>query len=47
MLAGISGQPRVLQIHLGHSTPLMTMRYLSTLGAEEALGIQQQVRFEL
>jgi integrase len=42
-----TGNPRALQIHLGHSTPLMTMRYLSTLGAEEALRIQQEVKFEL
>jgi integrase/recombinase XerD len=42
-----TGNPRALQIHLGHSTPLMTMRYLSTLGAEEALRIQQGVKFEL
>jgi hypothetical protein len=33
--------------NLGHSTPLTTMCYLSTLGAEEALKIQQQVEFEL
>lgn len=42
-----TGNPRALQIHLGHSTPLMTMRYLSTLGAEESLRIQQEVKFEL
>jgi integrase/recombinase XerD len=42
-----TGNPRALQIHLGHATPLMTMRYLSTLGAEEALRIQQGVKFEL
>jgi integrase/recombinase XerD len=38
--------PRALQLHLGHASPLMTMRYLSTLTAEEALRINQQVRFE-
>jgi integrase/recombinase XerD len=38
--------PRALQLHLGHSSPLMTMRYLSTLTAEEALRINQEVRFE-
>lgn len=42
-----TGNPRALQIHLGHSTPLMTMRYLSTLGAEESLRIQQEVKFNL
>jgi len=38
--------PRALQLHLGHASPLMTMRYLSTLTAEEALRINQSVRFE-
>ena len=38
--------PRALQLHLGHASPLMTMRYLSTLTAEEALRINQAVRFE-
>lgn len=31
--------PRALQLHLGHNSPLMTLRYLSTLSAEEALRI--------
>jgi len=38
--------PRALQLHLGHASPLMNMRYLSTLTAEEALRINQAVRFE-
>ena len=38
--------PRALQLHLGHASPLMTMRYLSTLTAEEALRVQQGVKFE-
>jgi site-specific recombinase XerD len=38
--------PRALQLHLGHNSPLMTLRYLSTLTAEEALRINQGVRFE-
>ncbi len=38
--------PRALQLHLGHASPLMTLRYLSTLTAEEALRINQAVRFE-
>ncbi len=42
-----SGNPKALQIHLGHATPLITLRYLSTIGAEEALRIQQGVKFEL
>jgi integrase/recombinase XerD len=41
-----TGNPRALQLHLGHASPLMTMRYLSTLTAEEALRINQTVRFE-
>ena len=40
------GNPRALQLHLGHASPLMTMRYLSTITAEEALRINQAVRFE-
>ena len=41
-----TGNPKALQLHLGHSSALMTMRYLSTLTAEDALRIQQEVRFE-
>ena len=41
-----TGNPKALQLHLGHSSALMTMRYLATLTAEDALRIQQQVRFE-
>ena len=41
-----TGNPKALQIHLGHASPLMTMRYLSTLTAEDALRIQQAVEFE-
>ena len=41
-----TGNPKALQIHLGHESPLMAMRYLSTLTAEEALRIQQEVEFE-
>ena len=40
-----TGNPKALQIHLGHASPFMTMRYLSTLTAEDALTIQQQVKF--
>ena len=40
-----TGNPKALQIHLGHASPFMTMRYLSTLTAEDALRIQQQVDF--
>jgi integrase/recombinase XerD len=41
-----TGNPRALQIHLGHASPFMTMRYLSTLTAEEAVRIQQEVKFD-
>jgi integrase/recombinase XerD len=41
-----TGNPKALQYHLGHNSTLMTMRYLATLTAEEALKIQQQVEFE-
>jgi len=41
-----TGNPKALQIHLGHNSPLMIMRYLSTLTAEDALRIQQEVEFE-
>lgn len=41
-----TGNPKALQLHLGHNSPLMTMRYLSTLTAEDALRIQQEVEFE-
>ena len=40
-----TGNPKALQIHLGHASPMMTMRYLSTLTAEDALRIQQGVEF--
>ncbi len=41
-----TGNPRALQLHLGHASPFMTMRYLSTLTEEEALRIQQGVQFD-
>ena len=40
-----TGNPKALQLHLGHSSPMMTMRYLSTLTAEDALRIEQEVEF--
>lgn len=40
-----TGNPKALQMHLGHSSLFMTMRYLSTLTAEDAVRIQQQVDF--
>jgi integrase/recombinase XerD len=41
-----TGNPKALQHHLGHSSPLMTMRYLSTLQQEDSLRIQQEVEFD-
>jgi integrase/recombinase XerD len=40
-----TGNPKALQYHLGHSSTMMTMRYLATLTAEDALRIQQEVKF--
>jgi len=41
-----TGNPKALQYHLGHNTPAMTLRYLSTLTQEDALRVQQEVVFE-
>ena len=41
-----TGNPHALQIHLGNTSPFMTMRYFSTLTAEEALRIRQEVEFD-
>ena len=41
-----TGNPKALQLHLGHSSMVMTMRYLSTLSQEDAVKIQQTVKFE-
>lgn len=41
-----TGNPKALQHHLGHSSMMMTMRYLNTLSAEDSLRIQQQVQFK-
>ncbi len=38
-----TGNPRALQTHLGYSSTVMTMRYLSTLTQEDALRIKQEV----
>jgi integrase/recombinase XerD len=40
-----NGNPKALMLHLGHNSPVMTMRYLSTLSAEDALRIEQEVEF--
>lgn len=41
-----TGNPKALQHHLGHASPLMTIRYLSTLQEEDSLRIQHKVEFE-
>ena len=41
-----TGNPKALQHHLGHSSTVMIMRYLSTLTKEDSLRIQQQVKFD-
>jgi site-specific recombinase XerD len=41
-----TGNPKALQLHLGHNSPAMTLRYLSTLTAEDAVRIQQDVDFD-
>ncbi|OGU62090.1 MAG: hypothetical protein A2V66_08015 [Ignavibacteria bacterium RBG_13_36_8] len=41
-----TGNPKALMYHLGHSSTVMTMRYLTTLTAEDALKIQREVKFE-
>ena len=40
-----TGNPKALQDHLGHSSIMMVMRYLSTLTKEDSLRVQQQVDF--
>jgi integrase/recombinase XerD len=41
-----TGNPKALQIHLGHSSMAMTMRYFSTLSQEDTIRINQEVSFE-
>ena len=42
-----TGNPKALQLQLGHSSTVMTMRYLSTLTQEDALRINQEVKFDV
>jgi site-specific recombinase XerD len=42
-----TGNPKALQLHLGHNSMTMTMRYLSTLTAEDAVRINQNVDIDL
>ncbi|MBA7599477.1 Tyrosine recombinase XerC [subsurface metagenome] len=41
-----TGNPKSLQIHLGHSDMKMTMRYLATLQTIESLETESEVEFE-
>jgi len=41
-----TGNPKALQLHLGHSSITMTMRYLSTLTQKDAVRINQEVNFD-
>jgi integrase/recombinase XerD len=41
-----TGNPKAPQIHLGHSSMAMTMRYLSTLTQEDAIRVQGEVTFD-
>ena len=41
-----TGNPKALQIHLGHSSMAMTMKYLSTLTQEDAIRVQGEVTFD-
>jgi integrase/recombinase XerD len=41
-----TGNPKALQLHLGHSSMVMTMRYLNTLAQEDAIRVQSEVQFE-
>ena len=38
--------PKALQEHFGWTSPYMVMRYLSTLQQEDAVRINQEVRFD-
>lgn len=38
------GQPHALKVHLGHSTPVMTMRYLEQIQQEDAAEIISKAR---
>lgn len=42
-----TGNPKAPQLHLGHSSATMTMKYLSTLTQEDAVRINQEVSFNV
>ena len=41
-----TGNPKSLQIHLGHADMKMTMRYLATMQTIESLETESQVNFD-
>jgi integrase/recombinase XerD len=41
-----TGNPKALQLHLGHASSMMTMRYLNTLSEQDAIRIQGSVQFD-
>jgi integrase/recombinase XerD len=41
-----TGNPKALQLHLGHASSMMTMRYLNTLSEQDAIKIQGSVQFD-
>ncbi len=41
-----TGNPKSLQIHLGHSDMKMTMRYLTTMQTIESLAVESKVEFD-
>ena len=41
-----TGNPKAVQDQLRPKSPLMTMRYLKTLSADESLSIQQKVDYQ-
>jgi integrase/recombinase XerD len=41
-----TGNPKSLQIHLGHADMKMTMRYLTTMQTVESLAVEGKVEFD-
>lgn len=41
-----TGNPRALQLHLGHASSMMTMRYLNTIQETDAIQIMSTVKFD-
>lgn len=42
----MTGNPKALQHHLNHRSPVMTLRYLATLTQEDSIRIMQDVKFK-